>query len=812
MSGYWIEDARGSRRAQGDDFPLAIGGPSTDIQVDDDGDKPLAYLGLADGEIFVQPAADGYPVVCNGTALETSQWLRDGDLLRFGAARLSVGMGHGETRFAVSTGGESPAPRLTPPPKLTPPPGRPPASAGHPTVEPIRFEPKPMLETTGRRRRLRPTRLLVALPLLALVAVAGFLLTSRSVLVDVAPAPDRLEFVDGFAVELGGRHLLRPGTYTLVAEKAGFRPLETTVEVSRDLHQTLHFELDKLPGRLTLLASAPGAEAWVDGEPRGPLTDALELTPGVHRIEVRAERYQDFVTEVGIEGAGTEQSLEVELLPRWADVTFASQPAGARVRLAGEELGKTPLTAEALDGSHVYDLVLAGFKPHRGRLTVVAGEPQTLPAVSLRPSDGNLVLSSEPDGATVSLNGEYRGETPLDLYLDPRREHEVSVSKAGYATRKQALNVASGQTEELLVELEPEEGEVKISAWPPGAELFVDGEPRGPASQTLTLQSLAHRIEVRKDGFVTHTQELTPLPGVPQWLEVTLKPVGQAREEARAAANPPVLETAGGHQLRKIQPGRFQMGASRREPGRRSNEVLREIELTRPFYIATHEVSNKQFRQFKKDHFSGQAGGHNLEIDHHPAVRLSWQDAAAYCNWLSRQDQLPPAYVEREGQLVPAVPMTGGYRLPTEAEWAWAARYDNESTVLKYPWGDSLPVAAGSGNYGDAAAQGFLPGALTDYNDGFPTTAPVDSFAASPRGLHNLGGNVAEWVQDFYAIRMGGSKEVERDPAGPTEGEFHVIRGSSWMHSTITELRWTFRDYGDKPRPDVGFRIARNAE
>ena len=90
--------------------------------------------------------------------------------------------------------------------------------------------------------------------------------------------------------------------------------------------------------------------------------------------------------------------------------------------------------------------------------------------------------------------------------------------------------------------------------------------------------------------------------------------------------------------------------------------------------------------------------------------------------------------------------------------------------------------------------------------------AIAGSFAADARGFYHLGDNVAEWVHDFYAISLGVSQALERDPRGPAEGEFHVIRGSSWMHSTVTELRLTFRDYGNEARPDVGFRLARYAE
>ncbi len=463
-----------------------------------------------------------------------------------------------------------------------------------------------------------------------------------------------------------------------------------------------------------------------------------------------------------------------------------------------------------LEGSHDLQLLLAGHKPHRGRLEVTAGEAQELPAVRLAPADGNLVLSSQPAGATVSVGGTYRGETPLDLFLEPGREHEVVVSKAGHDSDKRRIRVESGRSQEVSVTLTPQQGEVQVSAWPGGAELLVDGESRGEANQQLELTAVAHRFEVRKEGFVAHLQEVTPLPGVPQLIEVTLKPEGAARREREAAATPEVVERHD-HELRLIQPGKLRMGASRREPGRRANEVLREVELTRPFYLATREVSNRQLRRALAEHTSGVIGGQTLELDDHPAVRVTWDQAAAYCNWLSRQEGLDPAYVDTGGKMVAAVPITSGYRLPTEAEWAWAARY-GAGAARKYPWGGVMPVPPGAGNYADSSASGILPGVVSGYNDQYPVTAPVDSMSADARGLYHLGGNVAEWVHDLYAIRFGGSQQVERDPLGPKEGEYHVIRGSSWMHSTVTELRLTYRDYGSEPRPDVGFRVARYAK
>ncbi len=226
-----------------------------------------------------------------------------------------------------------------------------------------------------------------------------------------------------------------------------------------------------------------------------------------------------------------------------------------------------------------------------------------------------------------------------------------------------------------------------------------------------------------------------------------------------------MYQSSQGQELRLIEPLRIRMGASRREPGRRANETLREIELTRAHYLSTTEVTNRQFREFEPRHRSGAAKSHNLEIDHHPAVRVTWEQAAAYCNSLSQKESLPPAYVMKAGKLVGAEPMTTGYRLPTEAEWARAARFP-AGTSNKYPWGNALPVPAGSGNFADSSAEGLVPQTIPKYSDGFIATSPADSFEPNALGILNLGGNVAEWVHDYYTIYPPGS-ELVRDPLGP---------------------------------------------
>ena len=631
-------------------------------------------------------------------------------------------------------------------------------------------------------------------------------------MIEIDPMPDSV-VVDGNAlvVELGGRFWMHPGAFTVVAEREGYRRLEAPIEVGGARSQTYEFSMQRLPGRL-VITTIPNEGALVtitiDGAELGtsPLPP-VELEPGEHQVLIRASGYRDFQTEVVIEGEGTIVNLEASLEPRWAPITFQSEPPGAMIRVAGEPYGPTPVTANVIEGTHDYVVVLDGYKPYRGSVHVAAGQPQTLSPVALSLVEGTIALLSIPATANVTLDGAYLGQTPLDVHLTPGKTYQLEVSRAGHDSVTQEISVASSAKKTMTVRLEPRLGEVALVVDPPDAELTIDGEHRGAANQVLNLPATSHRIEIKKNKYESFATYITPRPGFPQTIEVNLKTTA----EIQAASILPVIQTSKGHELRLIAPKRFEMGASRREPGRRANESLRTVELTRSFYLSTMEITNRQFREFRNGHRSGAVSGHNLEIDHHPVVRITWQDAAAYCNWLSEQESLPPAYVNAGGKLIGANPPRTGYRLPTEAEWAQAARYAGD-TKLKYPWGNVLPVAPGSGNYADESAKGLVTMTVPNYTDKFPVTAPVDSFSANELGMFNLGGNVAEWVHDLYTIYPSGARKVMQDPMGPTEGEFHTIRGASWMHGSVTQLRLSFRDYGNKPRPDVGFRIARYLE
>lgn len=241
---------------------------------------------------------------------------------------------------------------------------------------------------------------------------------------------------------------------------------------------------------------------------------------------------------------------------------------------------------------------------------------------------------------------------------------------------------------------------------------------------------------------------------------------------------------------------------------------LHPVRITRPFYMGAYEVTVKQFRDFvndtkyKTDAEKGDGGmifsnKDNRWVpqkkmkwdslpwkiaDDQPVVFISWNDAQAFCKWLSRKEKKK-------------------YRLPTEAEWEMACR--GGAVWARFPWGDKLPGDRDT-NFGDGNSK--LPESMTTVNDGHEQIAPVGSYPANGFGLYDMGGNVMEWVEDYYDRNYYETSPIN-DPQGPQAGTSRVNKGGNWFASP-TDCRCAFRGFSGDTMSfwNLGFRVVMEEE
>jgi formylglycine-generating enzyme required for sulfatase activity len=243
--------------------------------------------------------------------------------------------------------------------------------------------------------------------------------------------------------------------------------------------------------------------------------------------------------------------------------------------------------------------------------------------------------------------------------------------------------------------------------------------------------------------------------------------------------------------LIRIKPGTFLMGSPADEEGRAKDEIQHEVTISEGFYIGIHEVKVGQFAAFVKDsgHKTeaekegwsrgwGDAGWGKVsgsswrkpgfaQTDDHPVACVSWNDAKAFCDWLSRRAQRT-------------------VRLPTEAEWEYACRAGNKARF----------------SFGDASMRDHVW--CRDNSE--DTSHPAGQKRPNAWGLYDMHGNVWEWCSDWYGEYPRGAV---RDPAGLAHGESRMLRGGSWNNVEPHVFRSAYRnrEAPDNRAIDIGFRI-----
>ena len=304
------------------------------------------------------------------------------------------------------------------------------------------------------------------------------------------------------------------------------------------------------------------------------------------------------------------------------------------------------------------------------------------------------------------------------------------------------LGLDPGEAEDL-VDLYLEEADEKAFADQPGATPRVDGKSvaaPAPIEEKSSPEKIERNADLERSRFGNFTNTL-------------------------------------GGMMIFVPSGEFTMG-SQIEEAAPNERPLSHATLSR-FYISRCLITNADYEQFDRAHRAKRAPGAE---DRHPVVYVSYLDAVKFCQWLSTRERRK-------------------YRLPTEAEWEYAAKGNDGR---KFPWGNY----DGRGDLANFADRNTVfAWSDRDIDDGYPESSPVGAFplGASPFGIEDMAGNVWEWCLDYYELYRPGPKVNSR---GPTGGTKRVHRGGSWK-SRFSSLRTTVRS-SNVPGfscNDLGFRI-----
>ncbi len=376
---------------------------------------------------------------------------------------------------------------------------------------------------------------------------------------------------------------------------------------------------------------------------------------------------------------------------------------------------------------------------------------QPAPPSASEPLTGSLYVETSPRGALVYVNGGRVGASPVSLSdLSPGRV-EVLANLEGYKYGKESVWIQAGKETRvtLLLEPVPTTGTLRVTSDPSGARWYLDGAYVGTTPGAMSeVAAGSHKVALKLEEHRDWEETVSVRVGEEANVRASLTPVPPKPVPSAGNTGKTLVDRIAGEEFKfaYVPPGTFTMGSPSNEPGRSSNETQHQVTLTQGYYLQTTEVTQGQWKAVMG---SNPSNFKNCGDDC-PVENISWNDCQSFIQKLNR--------------------LAGGdrYRLPTEAEWEYAAR---AGTTTPFAFGDCLSTDEANYN-GNYPLSGCSKG---EYRK---MTVRTGSLSANAWGLHDMHGNVWEWCQDWYGDYPSGSVT---DPTGPSSGSLRVLRGGGWI-------------------------------
>lgn len=516
--------------------------------------------------------------------------------------------------------------------------------------------------------------------------------------------------------------------------------------------------------------------------------DNINLKKNSYSYEIISNNHLTYKSDFEIEKYTEELLIPVILKKIDKSLQISSNPNNAKVLLNNIELGVTPITINLDKSNNEIILKKQGYKDKKIKYSVDNNSRSEI-KYSLDEDENLISLSTVPSSASVFLDDEYVGITPIK-FTNPNKG-VIKIKKYGYLDN--IINFSS-QSNAINSILKKDMAEVQFDT-NVTSKIYLNGRYIGSTPLKTDIQKIKHSIRYEALGYRSIKETFEPLNDNLQIYKTLL-----TNKQASLIDSKENSTNSIGSKLVLMNPGSITMGSPKRESRRDINEIERRVNISKHFFISKNLITHSEFKNYKK----------STKASNLPINNISWIDAAKFCNWLSKKEGLEQFYIIKNDILIYYNTKSNGYRLPTEAEWEYAAKSNNPMQGdLIYSWGSDRQITKLVGNIADQSTEGILTNFVADYDDGFVERSPVGSFRSNQNGLNDITGNLSEWVNDFYETKIIDPSKIFTDYIGPTVGTTHVIKGSNHYSSTSLQLGLSYRTYGNGPNELVGFRVAR---
>ena len=464
-----------------------------------------------------------------------------------------------------------------------------------------------------------------------------------------------------------------------------------------------------------------GATVFVDNKKVGVTpftTDRLNV--GEHQILVLKEMYHPQQLTVNVSESQTSDA-HIVMRPNFATVNVSTTD-DAEIFIDGENKGKGQWNGRLFSGNHLFEARKSSHRTSSKTINLSLGTTKDIIIPEPEPIFASIEMNTVPQGTKIIIDNEVKGLSPCVINDVLIGEHIITAEKEGWSITEHRVSLKEGDILSFNDSLSSGR-EITITTNVQGDNIFIDGRFLGESPVKTNLTIGEHRVKAERNGMAVEKQLIVK---------------GNSDNIFNISFDMVINVKGVTFEMVRVDGGKFKMGATPEQKKLAEKDESRAHNVTLDdYYIGKYEVTQSLWNAVMDNNQSAFKGSNR------PVERVSWNDCQEFIRRLNE--------------------LTGNnFRLPTEAEWEYAARGGKKSHGYKYSGSDNIDdVAWYAGNSGNE-------------------THDVGQKNPNELGIYDMSGNVWEWCSDWYFNKY--SRRSQKNPAGPEKGNKKVFRGSCWYN------------------------------